>query len=212
MNNILNANYQQIFPENLKKYKNLKTLAIQFEKSLKKEVVSEIPKLALYENLETQSDKTLTELAYQYSVDNWEEILSREVKINLIKNAIMVHRKKGTKFSIENNLKKLNRPLKVEEWWEYGGAPFTFKITTNVFKSIEWLDLLLEIIEKYKNCRSIIETIEINGTKDNKLKFGAFSIRKIEKEFFETKNNKVIAGINKFGLFKIIEMEVVVNV
>lgn len=209
MSNLFNADYQKIFPENLKKYKNLKELANQFEKSLKQEIISELPKLAIYKNLEIQSDEVLSELAYQYGVDNWEESISREIKIRLIKNAIMVHRKKGTKFSIENNLKKLNRPLKVEEWWEYGGAPFTFKITTSIFKSDEWLGLLLDIIEKYKNCRSVIETIEINGSKNCNFKNGAYLVRKVEKEFFETKNNKAINCSKKFGLFKIIEMEVI---
>ena len=97
MSNLLDANYQQIFPENLKKYKNLKILAIEFEKSMKQGVISKLPKLALYKNLEQQSDEVLWELAYQYSIDNWEETLSREVKINLIKNASGLMLKKELK-------------------------------------------------------------------------------------------------------------------
>ncbi len=66
MNNLLSSDYQKIFPENLKKYKNLKVLAIEFEKNYKKYVISEIEKLAIYKNLELQSNEVLSELAWQF--------------------------------------------------------------------------------------------------------------------------------------------------
>lgn len=209
MNNLLNTDYQILFPENLKKYKNLKCLAKEFEINFKKDVISQLPKLAIYENLEQQSDEVLSELAYQYSIDNWKEILLREIKIDLIKNAIMVHSKKGTKLSIEENLKKLNKPVEIREWWEYGGNPFTFKILVyNLFSASEnWIFSLLDTIEKYKNCRSVIEVIEINNSLENEFKLGSFSAKEIEKEFF--KNNAITDISNKFktGLFIIKEIE-----
>ena len=84
MNNLLSSDYQKIFPENLKKYKNLKVLAIEFEKNYKKYVISEIEKLAIYENLELQSNEVLSELAWQFQVENYSEFLTKEQKITLI--------------------------------------------------------------------------------------------------------------------------------
>ena len=43
--NIYNTDYQLLFPNNLKKYKNLKALALQIEKELKINYLSEIEKL-----------------------------------------------------------------------------------------------------------------------------------------------------------------------
>ena len=182
MSNLLDTNYQQIFPENLKKYKNLKILAIEFEKSMKQGVISKLPKLALYKNLEQQSDEVLSELAYQYSIDNWEETLSREVKINLIKNAYWAHAKKGTKVAIMENLKKLNTPVEIKEWFEYNGAPFTFKISSLSSKiELDWLDTLIDIIEKYKNSRSICIGYEMRlQEKNSKLKLGSFKVIELE--------------------------------
>ena len=125
--NLSTADYQKIFPENLKKYKNLRAIAVEFEKAFKGNIVTEIDKLAIYKNLESQSDKVLSELAWQYSIDNWQEILPREVKINLIKNAYWGHAKKGTKIVITESLKKLNYPLKIQEWYEYNGKPLLLK-------------------------------------------------------------------------------------
>lgn len=209
MNNLLNANYQQIFPENLKKYKNLKTLAVQFEKSLKKEVILEIPKLALYKNLEIQSDEILSELAYQYSVDNWQESLPRKVKINLIKNAYWAHAKKGTKIVIMENLKRLNYPLEIQEWFEYGGKPFTFKIsTTHLDSNPIWIDNLIDLIDKYKNCRSVVDAIETEQHRRGKdLRVGHYRITEVERvairNKFETKHYKALINLR----YRITEVE-----
>lgn len=214
MSNFLDANYQQIFPENLKKYKNLKILAIEFEKSMKQGVISKLPKLALYKNLEQQSDEVLSELAYQYSIDNWEETLSREVKINLIKNAYWAHAKKGTKVAIMENLKKLNTPVEIKEWFEYNGAPFTFKISSFYPKTeINWIDALIEIIEKYKNSRSICTEYEMRLLdKNSKLKLGSFKVLDLKKEWAAYYNNFKRNNNMKCGSFRVIELEVKRNV
>lgn len=214
MSNLLDANYQQIFPENLKKYKNLKILAIEFEKSMKQGVISKLPKLALYKNLEQQSDEVLSELAYQYSIDNWEETLSREVKINLIKNAYWAHAKKGTKVAIMENLKKLNTPVEIKEWFEYNGAPFTFKISSFYPKTeINWIDALIEIIEKYKNSRSICTEYEMRLLdKNSKLKLGSFKVLDLKKEWAAYYNNFKRNNNMRCGSFRVIELEVKRNV
>lgn len=214
MSNLLDANYQQIFPENLKKYKNLKILAIEFEKSMKQGVISKLPKLALYKNLEQQSDEVLSELAYQYSIDNWEETLSREVKINLIKNAYWAHAKKGTKVAIMENLKKLNTPVEIKEWFEYNGAPFTFKISSFYPKTeINWIDALIEIIEKYKNSRSICTEYEMRLLdKNSKLKLGSFKVLDLKKEWAAYYTNFKRNNNMKCGSFRVIELEVKRNV
>ena len=209
MSNLLNTDYQKIFPENLKKYKNLRTLATEFEKNIK-EVISEVPKLAIYKNLEQQSDEILSELAYQYTIDNWKESLAREIKIELIKNAYWAHAKKGTKVAVTENLKKLNYPLEVQEWFEYRGKPFTFKITTNTLNTnTNWIDELVYILEKYKNCRSILDTVEIETDREKvKYRTGGFKCIELEKEFIGTHPDIYKVLENKNGIFRIIEMEV----
>lgn len=210
--NLLNTNYQLLFPENLKKYKNLETLSLQFEKQLKKHIISEVQKLAVFKNLESQKDEVLSELAYQYMIDNWQESLDREVKIRLIKNAYWSHSKKGTKKIIEDNLKKLEYPITLKEWFEYNGKPFTFKVTINHINSDpNWIDKLLEIIDKYKNCRSVIDTtdLEINRATKN-LKLASFKTHEIEREFIGI--HKDIEKNNTFYLKKYRVMEVTKNV
>lgn len=210
--NLCNTDYQLFFPENLKKYKNLKSLSLEFEKQLKKEIISQLPKLAIFKNLELQPNEVLTELAYQYMIDNWQESLDREIKIKLIKSAYWSHSKKGTKKIIEDNLKKLKYPITVKEWFEYGGKPYTFKVTINHINSdLSWSDTLIEIIEKYKNCRSIMDSIGIEINKKNSnLKLASFKTQEIEKEFIGV--HRDIAKNSKVYLKSYRMMEVIKNV
>lgn len=136
MNKLRNTEYQFFFPENLKKYKNLKVLSLQIESVFKSQIIPEIDKLAIFKNLDRQSDQVLSQLAWQFSIDNWKENLEREVKIKLIKEAYWAYSKKGTKKIIEENLKKLNYTIQLSEWFEFGGKPFTFKITTTEANTI----------------------------------------------------------------------------
>ena len=210
MNKLINTEYQFFFPENLKKYKNLKALSLQIESILKSQIIPEIDKLAIFKNLDIQSDQVLSQLAWQFTIDNWKENLEREVKIKLIKEAYWAHSKKGTKKIIEENLKNLNYPIQLSEWFEFDGKPFTFKITTTEANtSIYWLENLLEIINKYKNCRSILKSVYLDREREKvKYRIGNFVTSEIEREYLSSLKDGDIE-LNLFqGIYKTIEMEV----
>lgn len=210
MNKLINTEYQIFFPENLKRYKNLKTLSLQIENIFKSKIIAEIDKLAIFKNLDAQSNEILSELAWQFAIDNWREDLEREVKIKLIKEAYWAHSKKGTKKIIEENFKKLNYPIQLSEWFEFNGQPFTFKVTTTkINTSVHWVDDLLEIINKYKNCRSILESICLDRERENaEYRVGNFVISEIEKEYFSNLEDRGIKLKSYQGIYKTIEMEV----
>ena len=158
MNKLEHASYTAIFPENLKKYKNLTAFSKNIENTFKTYIVSKIQNLALFYNLEIQEDKVLDEIAWFFNIDKYRTDLDREMKIKLIKSAYWVHSKKGTKTAVISQLKNLNYEIKIEEWFEYGGRPFTFRlITGNESKDKNWLKNVLSLIEEYKNVRSILE-------------------------------------------------------
>ena len=158
MNKLERASYTAIFPENLKKYKNLTAFSKSIEKIFKTYIVDKIETLALFYNLEVQEDNVLDEIAWFFNIDKYRVDLDREIKIKLIKSAYWVHSKKGTKTAVISQLKNLNYEIKIEEWFEYGGRPFTFRLTTvNESKEKDWLKNVLSLIEEYKNIRSILE-------------------------------------------------------
>ena len=210
MNKLEQASYISIFPEYLKKYKNLTAFSKNIEKTFKTYIVSKIQNLALFYNLEIQEDKVLDEIAWFFNIDKYRTDLDREIKIKLIKSAYWVHSKKGTKTAVISQLKNLNYEIKIEEWFEYGGRPFTFRlITGNESKDKNWLKNVLSLIEEYKNVRSILEAFYSLREKEYKYYVAGY------KEVFIT-GKKVNAGedieIKKnifLGAYKQIRKEIV---
>ena len=117
MNKLERASYTKIFPENLKKYKNLTAFSKSIEKIFKTYIVDKIETLALFYNLEVQEDNVLDEIAWFFNIDKYRVDLDREIKIKLIKSAYWVHSKKGTKTAVISQLKNLNYEIKIEEWF-----------------------------------------------------------------------------------------------
>ena len=209
MNKLEHASYTAIFPENLKKYKNLTAFSKNIEKTFKTYIVSKIQNLALFYNLEIQEDKVLDEIAWFFNIDKYRTDLDREIKIKLIKSAYWVHSKKGTKTAVISQLKNLNYEIKIEEWFEYGGRPFTFRlITGNESKDKNWLKNVLSLIEEYKNVRSILEAFYSLREKEYKYYVAGY------KEVFIT-GKKVNAGEDReikknifLGAYKQIRKEI----
>ena len=108
----------------------------------------------------------LPHLAEQYHItgnEGWLQALSETEKRNLIKSSIKMHRYKGTKYAIEEIFKTLNIVGNVEEWFNYGGKPYYFKVILQIFnRSIneETEEKLRALINEYKNERSWLEQIE----------------------------------------------------
>ena len=209
MNKLEHASYTAIFPENLKKYKNLTAFSKNIENTFKTYIINKIQYLAFFYNLEIQEDKVLDEIAWFFNIDKYRIDLDREIKIKLIKSAYWVHSKKGTKAAVISQLKNLNYEIKIEEWFEYGGRPFTFRlITGNESKDKNWLKNVLSLIEEYKNVRSILEAFYSLREKEYKYYVAGY------KEVFIT-GKKVNAGEDReikknifLGAYKQIRKEI----
>lgn len=184
--NLETTDYNIIYPQNLRKYKNLEGLSLVLEKELKKNIISKVSKLAIIKNLELQDDNVLNELAHQFQIENWDDNFSKEMKIGLIKIAYWAHSKKGTRGVIEKELANLGYNLKLEEWWEYQGNPFTFRIKTeDVVKNENWINSIVKKINKVKNVRSHLDIIKNSLELKRDFKISAYKEMIISKEIFK---------------------------
>ena len=117
----------------------------------------------------------LPHLAEQYHItgnEGWLQALSEQEKRNLIKSSIKMHRYKGTKYALEEIFKTLNIVGSVEEWFNYGGKPYYFKVILQIFnRSIneETEQKLRDLINEYKNERSWLEEIQFHLTTNAKM-------------------------------------------
>lgn len=130
-----------------------------------------------YNSLETErllvylvdniDSSVLPHLAEQFHVmgnEGWLQVKTDEEKRRLIKEAINIHRYKGTKYSILKVLEMLNLEGKVKEWFEYAGQPYHFKVEAgfaNRGADEAIVSRLRDLVLEYKNERSFLESLEI---------------------------------------------------
>ncbi|MFV5340860.1 phage tail protein I [Acinetobacter baumannii] len=109
----------------------------------------------------------LSILAWQFSVDRWQDDWPDEVKRAQIKNSIKVHTYKGTNFALRSIIESFGYSLTVHEWWQEApmGEPGTFQITIETngkALSEKTSKTLVELLNDAKPLTRVLKGIEIN--------------------------------------------------
>ena len=102
-------------------------------------------------------------LAWALSVDDWSDSWSEQVRRNVIKASVEVHRKKGTIGALKKALQAFNYTnIKVEEWFEYDSDPYFFRVFFEVREpdfDVNILPQVQKVIQNTKNARSHLESL-----------------------------------------------------
>lgn len=107
----------------------------------------------------------LSALAEQFHVqglEGWLFTTDEREKRELIKQAIELHKYKGTIWAVRRVLEILSLPGTISEWFEYGGRAYFFKVDIElVDKGMDenLFNDLVELIHEYKNTRSKLEAL-----------------------------------------------------
>ena len=107
--------------------------------------------------------------SFDVDIDGLNENEARE----LIKNAFEIHYYSGTFYSLNKALSALYADAKVKEWFDYAGLPYHFKLELDASKngvSPQTLKRSDEIINTYKNVRSVYDGASIKATASINLK------------------------------------------
>ncbi len=110
------------------------------------------------------SSDLLNTLAVFYSVDFYRNDFLEDDKRALIFNSIELKKIKGTIGALKKVFTSLGLAVGVEEWFEYQGEPFRFRlnlIARGKTITTELLEMLAEMVKEYKNVRSVLEEIRI---------------------------------------------------
>lgn len=162
MNDIYNISILDILPSNLKTDSKIVAAAKAIDIELQK-TSDQIKEAILLARIDELSEEKLDLLAWQLHVDYYDVNLDVETKRNLIKNSFNFHKKKGTVKIIEDLINILFRDGYIEEWFEYGGEPFTFRvITNNSSVTNERAAEFIKALNSVKNIRSWLDSVIIS--------------------------------------------------
>lgn len=168
MTSINDATLSKILPQNLLADKKLAALAQVLDAELKK--LSAETQLVLHlPNLDKLPQEVLDLLAWGFDAIFYQpERMSLDTKRLLIKNSLLDHKIQGTKQAVLNLLNKLTRGAEITEWFEYGGAPYHFKLKLKELRDYEDNgEILMAMIDATKNLRSWLDDILFDLTKQH---------------------------------------------
>lgn len=189
MNNygITSKNLLHTLPDVLKEDKKLLALATIVADLLAARP-EEIDKVRIYPQIENLPESLLDILAYDFKVDWYGYNYSLSVKRAQIKDSFSVHRILGTRGSVERALNDLYPGTEVEEWFDYGGSPYHFRVyldMTNQQVAI-YHDEIIRTIMMFKPIRSHLQ--------DNNIIYRSRANVMIGIESHYTKFNYTLAG------------------
>ena len=174
MNNIEDYFIRKNLPQSLDK-ENIQEVAkvvddtlLSFDKT--------IAEVLIYPAIDMLGSELINTLAIQMHCDFYDDTLPLAVRRNLVKNSIAWHRIKGTPAAVEQMIQTVYQTGVVEEWFDYGGEPFFFKvnlgdsqITTQKIKN------LIKMINVSKNVRSWLEVLRFSKSIDITRYLGCFA-------------------------------------
>lgn len=120
--------------------------------------VIETEKAKIYPAIDDLPEEILDILAYDFKVEWYEYNAPLKNKQKAIKECILVHKYKGTKYAVETAVHSLYDKAEVREWFQYEGLPYHFQIRVYGSSSGQIKTLNQKILYA-KNLRSILDDI-----------------------------------------------------
>jgi len=135
------------------------------------EITQDISQALIVPVIDELPEEIVDLLAWQFHVDFYEPLgLDLDKKRALVKNSLIWHRYKGTKYALESMIRILFfSDFAIEEWFEYDGDPYFFRlISWDSLRSADDYNDLIRAIYALKNERSWLEGLrfvrEAQGT------------------------------------------------
>lgn len=131
-------------------------------------------------DIDKLSETEIDYLLWEYHVDYVGENAGLESKRELVKIAVIAHFNKGTLGSVKAICKILFGNAEIKEWFEYGGRPGYFKISTlGELKDEKDYLKVLDVVNEYKNKRSWLEALTFERSSNLGKYVGIFSEKQV---------------------------------
>ncbi len=145
----------------------------------------------IFPRIDEMPEEVLDILAADLKIQWYETDAPISNKRQAVKECMLVHKYKGTKYAVETALRSIYDRVKVKEWNEYGGEPFHFKVVIyDSSNDKEKRERVLQKVQYYKNIRSVLEeTIyEIGISSDINISAAIRQCGRRKKIYCEVKN------------------------
>lgn len=162
-NDIYSIDFTRTLPPALRNDSEMKAIADGIAGELTK-TAKEIKNNVIYARIDELPEAVLDVLAFDMHIDWYDYDYPIEVKRNLVKTSVMVHKKLGTKYAVRTALGALHPQSTVEEWFDYGGKPYRFRLILDISESRVEVDItkIIATIGMYKRLTAHLDGIIYN--------------------------------------------------
>lgn len=120
-------------------------------------------KAYIHTAVDQQSEEVLDLLAAELRAQYYRDDMPLETKRDIVRGILVWHMTAGTSEAVEGLVSAIFGHGEVEEWFEYGGDPYTFRVRiasdTGPALTPERDRLFWEMLQKVKNTRSHMQSI-----------------------------------------------------
>lgn len=153
MISLYDSQITDVLPISIKNLPEVRSISYAVS-NMNKKLINFSKKIALYNSIDTLDECILDILAVELRTQYYDESLDIKVKRKLIKNTLGWYMKAGTPSAVEELVEAVFGTGEVEEWFDFGGDPYTFRVTTNAELNPEGIEKFFKMINKVKNTRS----------------------------------------------------------
>lgn len=175
MSNLSNAKLIDLLPPNLRGDTDIIAASHAADAEFQT-LVGKIKNVLTLADIDSASSEVVDNLAWELNTDFYDASLSLEIRRELVKNALIQHMTKGTPAAVENAIATVFGRSWVDEWFDYDGDPYYFRVNVEASKqgaSEADLIKLDRLIEVYKNKRSWLDKVNIFLTSQGKMYFAS---------------------------------------
>lgn len=126
-----------------------------------------VENVLIYSRVDELPEELVDILAYDFHVDWYDYSYPLEIKREVLKGSVKVHKRMGTKFAVEKALRAIYQKSRVKEWFEYGGEPGHFRVILNAGDKNLRLNIsdIVKQINIYKRLSAHLDSINIEKSK-----------------------------------------------
>ena len=170
-----------IFPSNISRNEEVQALSYALQQGTRL-LYRYSQRLYIYDNLDGQPEEVIDLLASELRTQYYRSDMDLETKRRLVKNTLIWYMSAGTPAAVEELVTNVFGSGEVQEWFEYGGKPYCFRVSTDVHMDPESMAEFSRMIRKVKNTRSHLDALEFNRNLRQQLYSGSACIARSEAE------------------------------
>lgn len=157
------SNITDILPEHLKHQPEVIALGYALQRANQR-FIKIVDQTSVFAAIDTLPEKIIDVLAVELRTQYYDESLPLETKRELVKGTMSWYNKAGTVAAVQEMIDKVFDSGYVLEWFEIGGEPGTFQISTSAVITPELIAEFNEAIKSVKSVKAHLADI-VTGNK-----------------------------------------------